>query len=420
MIFKENYNKKSKNYNKCLKMNRINYIFHLIPGFMPITRGGAEIFAFNLCKHLPKYCYKPIIITRGYKGLNKSDYYEGIMIKRFWNLLPEKIKRFGLGSLLKSKYLRMMVAFFDIIGELLLMLKLYKRYRIKIVHSSFIVPTGFIGVIFKIITGIPLIITVHGPADFYTTPKFIHPLLSLILKKADRVITVSKRLETDIKRKFQMKNVCTILNGVTPVKRPNNHERWVSKIMLKYQLDKNIHYPILIITGRLVKIKRVDLIIRAIPILKKSYPNIKLVILGEGIERSNLEKLGHQLKLDENIIMPGWIPENDKWGLLYGADLYIHLSREEGLSLSLLESQFAGLPVIVPKSNFVKEIINEGYNGLYLNGKLDAENISSKILQLLENPNLMKKFSGNALKNSNKFTLDAMVKNYVSEYQKIL
>jgi glycosyltransferase involved in cell wall biosynthesis len=397
-------------------MSDLNKVIHLIPGFLPITKGGAEYFALNLCKGLKKYSIIPIIVTRGYKNIPKSEILNGLMIKRFQNILPAKIKKFGLGINLKSKFLRMLVAIFDVVGELLVIFKLYHKYRVNLVHASFIVPSGLIGVILKKLLGIPVVITVHGPADYYTVPRFIRKFFPLILKNADKVIAVSDRLRRDIKKEMNIRNILTIKNGIKNFENRNK----ITETLSKYDIDKNIHEPILIMTGRLVAIKRINLLIESLPILITKYPNIKLIILGEGIEKANLKQIIKKLKIAKNVIMPGWVSETLKWKLLGISDIFVHLSKEEGLSLSLLESQFAGLPAIIPESEFAREVIKEGYNGLFISTPLRVKKISEKIDQLFSDKKLFNKMKENSKENSKEFTLESMIENYYLEYKKLL
>ncbi|MHA1268753.1 MAG: glycosyltransferase family 4 protein [Candidatus Helarchaeota archaeon] len=396
--------------------DELKYILHLIPSFYPVTGGGAENFALNLCMKIKKYGINQIIITRRYKGLLKKDVVRGVEVRRFSNFLPNKIKLFGSGINLRSKYLRMIVAMGDIISQILLLLKLNKKYKIKLIHSSFIVPTGLVGAICKKLINVPMVITVHGPADFYTVPKLIRKSLLTIVKSADLVITVSNRLELDIKKELKVEKVKTILNGIRYFDVAEYKNNMFFK---KYNIDKNTDSPLLIMMGRLVKIKRVDKLIKAVPLLKDKFPNVKVVILGQGIERKRLSMLAKELDVIENIIMPGWISESDKIQLLGMADIYIHLSKEEGLSLSLLESQLAGLPVVVVGSKYIKEIIIDGKNGVYLKEPLQVKNIVKCIVSLFLDKERMSMYSRNALKNANKFTLDKMVEMYYKEYTQL-
>jgi len=392
-------------------------VIHLIPGFFPITGGGAEYFVLNLCKGLKKYQIESIIITRRYKNLKKKEIINGLTVRRFENYLPEKIKKLGIGINVKSKYLRMLVALGDLLGELIILFKICRKLKISLIHSSFIVPTGLIGIIIKKLLKIPLIITVHGPADFYNIPKLLRKTFRYILKRADKVICVSKRLEKDIKKELRIKNTNTILNGTPKVDYSYYRNK---KILRKYELNKEINRPIIIMTGRLIKSKRNDLLIKAIPRLSAKFPGVKVIILGEGRERQNLFKLAKKLGVEGNIIMPGWVSEEDKRDFLGISDIFVHLSTEEGMSLSLIESQFASLPVIVPNSRFANEIIKNGYNGLYLKEPIKIEDIVKKIEIIYSNKDIYEKFSRNSLSNSTRFTLEKMVKNYYTEYKKIM
>lgn len=397
-------------------MRPIKKIIHIIPGFLPVSRGGAEYFALNLCRGLKKRGIDPIVVTRRYSKLSATDSINEIVIRRFRNILPNLIKRYAVGLNLRSKYLRMFVAFFDVIGAIILLMKLIRKYDVKILHSSFIVPTGFIGVLLKKFMKIRLIITVHGPADFYTIPKFLRKFLLLILNRADSVITVSKHLELDMRGQLGLKNIKTILNGVKgfDVSEYNN-----LKTIKGLNINRENNRPIVISTGRLVKIKRIELLIKSLEIVKRSYPNLKAIILGEGIERENIERLIDKLELRKNVIMPGWVSEMVKRKCLAISNIFVHLSREEGLSLSLLESQMAGLPAVVPDTAFASEVIKHNYNGIYVKEPLKPKNIAEKIILLINDEERLNKMKKRSKKVFKRFTLDKMVENYMKAYKNL-
>ncbi|MBD3228874.1 MAG: glycosyltransferase [Candidatus Lokiarchaeota archaeon] len=397
-------------------MSSVKKVIHLIPGFFPISKGGAEYFALNLCKGLLRSGITPIIVTRGYGKLPNSDSINRIMVKRFKNVLPNFLKRYAVGLNLKSKFLRMIVAIFDVVGAVILLIKIIRKYDIKVLHSSFIVPTGLIGVILKKLLKIKLIITVHGPADFYTIPRILRKLLVSILNRADSVITVSRHLEMDIRKEIEIRNISTIMNGIERVDFSKYNDL---KSIEEFNIDREINKPILISTGRLVKIKRTELLIKTLPIVRGRYPDLKTIILGEGIEREKLERLVNKFNLQETVIMPGWVSESTKRKFLAISDIFIHLSREEGLSLSLIESQLAGLPAIVPDRDFAGEIIIDNYNGVRIKEPINPKIIAEKIISLIKNEKKINKMKNRSKKVFEGFTLDKMVNNYIREYEKI-
>ncbi|MHA1650839.1 MAG: glycosyltransferase family 4 protein, partial [Candidatus Helarchaeota archaeon] len=308
-------------------------ICYMIPGFFPIAKGGAEVFTLNLCKSLLKQGHRVIIVTRNLK-LPSEAKIKGIYVKRFANILPYKIKYYGFGRFLRSKYIRMLVAGFDLIAVVPVLWNLHKKNKFHLIHASFIFPFGLAGLIFKNIFKLPLVITVHGPADFYEVPRFFNPILRFVLRRANAVAVVGEQLKKDLLKRLGYLPIKVVLNGI-PIKPFELTER-------ELQIENYSIYSrdfVILTAGRLVRRKNLDLLIRSIPKIQKKIAHSKLVILGSGIERKNLEKLIKDLQLESSIILPGWVSEEEKRKIFKRADIFLQLSYFEGLSLALLESK---------------------------------------------------------------------------------
>lgn len=96
--------------------------------------------------------------------------------------------------------------------------------------------------------------------------------------------------------------------------------------------------------GRLAPEKGLDILIAAWPLVLAEQPRARLVLIGEGPERPALEAQIHRLGLVASVELPGSSP--DPTPLLRQSDLFVLPSREEGMSLALLEAMALGLPVV--------------------------------------------------------------------------
>ena len=390
-------------------------VCHLIPGFFPITKGGAEMFALNLCKNLVIKGHRVQLLTRNLNLPREADF-EGVVVRRFTNILPFKIKYYGFGRFLRSRYIRMLVAFFDFLGAIPALWKLHRKNRFQIIHVSFILPFGLSGLIAKKILKLPLIVTVHGPADFYEVPRLLNPVLRFVLKRADAVVVVSQKLKSDIIKRLGNLQLKLIHNGIPllPYKSAENPE----------QIKKYNIFPedfVIITAGRLVRRKNLDILIRAVPEILGKITNCKLIILGSGIEKKNLQLLIEELKLSSSIIMPGWISEEEKVQLFKRANIFIQLSQWEGLSLALLESKAAGIPAVIVGSGNRLDPVSEKETGLILKPPIIPEKIVDCIETLYQDGDLRRKIGENVKKEAVKlYSLQKMVANYILVYEKVL
>lgn len=104
--------------------------------------------------------------------------------------------------------------------------------------------------------------------------------------------------------------------------------------------------PQAVFVGRLAKEKGLDTLITAWPIVRASYHEARLTLIGEGPERPHLEALVRSLGLGNSVDLPGQADSEDVADHLRRADLFVLPSREEGMSVALLEAMAMGIPVI--------------------------------------------------------------------------
>jgi glycosyltransferase involved in cell wall biosynthesis len=117
-------------------------------------------------------------------------------------------------------------------------------------------------------------------------------------------------------------------------------------------------------TGRLEKVKNLDLLLVAFRNIRLHWPQTKLVIAGEGDLMDALKQQCADLGLIDDVIWTGFYKDIPR--LLSAFDIYIQPSTNEGLSLSILEAMAAGLPVISTRVDSATEIITNDVNGLLI------------------------------------------------------
>lgn len=100
---------------------------------------------------------------------------------------------------------------------------------------------------------------------------------------------------------------------------------------------------------------------------KENLANIHVDFLGEGPQRVVLEELVKQYGLENHIEFYGSVPNVEVYRHLAANNIYILMSQNEGLPISIIEAMRAGLPVISTKIAGIPEIVKDGYNGLLLN-----------------------------------------------------
>jgi glycosyltransferase involved in cell wall biosynthesis len=168
--------------------------------------------------------------------------------------------------------------------------------------------------------------------------------------------------------------------------------------------------------GRLVKWKRVDLLIRAVSMLSNKFPEVELIVVGEGPELNNLKKLSNELKVENKILFVGSVYDPYTLGRYFKCSAVYALGGMGGLSLN--EAMVFEKPVICSICDGTeKKLVRENINGYYfINGDLDS--LVEKLSLVLQNQKLISVFGANSLKIiTNEVNINSVVGNYISAFK---
>jgi len=118
----------------------------------------------------------------------------------------------------------------------------------------------------------------------------------------------------------------------------------------------------IIYVGRLVEHKNVDLLIKALEIVKVDVPDVKAVIVGDGPDNEKLKSLVSELKLEKNVRFMGFLEDyNDALSLMKSSGIFASPSTREGFGMAALEANACGLPVVTVKHrmNAVMDLVTK-------------------------------------------------------------
>jgi len=147
----------------------------------------------------------------------------------------------------------------------------------------------------------------------------------------------------------------------------------------------------IIFAGRLIKEKNVEVLIKAVELVKKEIQDVKCIIIGEGPEKSKLERLVYDLRLEDNIKFVGFLEDyDDVISYMKSSEIFILPSTREGFGIVALEANACGLPVVTVnhKRNAVCDFIRNE-NGIVC--ELSEKEIRKGILVTLNRKREMKR-----------------------------
>ncbi len=246
-------------------------------------------------------------------------------------------------------------------------------------------------------------------------------------KIADMVITVSHAMRDElIGLGFEPEKVKVCYNGVDPEKYSPEKvpEEKIREVRERYGIgDSDL---MLLFLGRLVWIKGVHNLIMAMPYVLESFPNAKLVIVGLGDMRGYLERLVHDLRLEDVIKFRfEFIPEEERIAHYAACDTAVFPSIYEPFGIVALEAMSMKKPVVVGAAGTsgMREIVvprGPDQCGLHINPR-DPKDIAWGITNALSNPEERAAMGENGRKRVLKeFTWDIIAKKTVELYEQIL
>ncbi len=160
----------------------------------------------------------------------------------------------------------------------------------------------------------------------------------------------------------------------------------------------------LIAVGRLSKEKGFDDLLRLFKKLTNKHSNLKLNIVGDGLEKDNLLLLAKELKLGDKVIFHGYQNKSYINDLLQESSVYVMTSYTESFGLVLIEAMSYGIPCVAYDSaQGANEIIEDSKNG-YLIPNRDEEAMLKRIEELLQDEKLRKKIGKKARETSKKYS----------------
>ena len=190
----------------------------------------------------------------------------------------------------------------------------------------------------------------------------------------------------------------------------------------KKALKKTIGVPedkyMITFSGRLVQRKRLDVLLEAISLLRRSRQNFVVYILGTGELMEGLVKKSDNLHLQDSVVFRGNV--SNMLDYLQASDLYVITSDREGMPNSLLEAMACRLPVIATRIGGVVDVIEDKKNGLLVTSG-DVEELKDAILKLLGDERLSKSISQEAYRTiKENYYIDKVADKYISLYKRVL
>jgi len=336
--------------------------------------GGEGVATQNLCIRLSQRGHKVLFLT---SKVPHPPQVKNIEIVRFPSFyIPQK----GYFALALS---------FQIVP-------LLRERKIQIIHVNLPTFLGWQSFLAAKKLNVPCVAGFHVqvenviPHNFFLFPclkKIVEFWFSSFYKMADLLISPSN-LGKRILSRYTSKKVEVISNGVDfevfkcDFALPGEERGFREKFGLE-------DLPFLLYVGRLSREKNVFYLLEIMRVLKEENFPVRLVLVGKGELRKELEEKAHLKGLDEELIFTGFLPKEDLLSAYREADIFILPSLYELQSIVVLEAMAMGKAILVAKNtqSAACEMIKEGVNGYTFDLK-DPFDAANKIKFILSHPSL--------------------------------
>jgi len=236
---------------------------------------------------------------------------------------------------------------------------------------------------------------------------------AFVVKRVDRIIAVDAATKEFYINKFPQlqKKIAVIPVGInTTLFRPGNRD----ETRAKYHIDKN--EKVILYVGRFTREKGLDLLLKSFKKVKKEIPDCKLLLVGDGIERGNLENLAKELGLEDVIFIDSLEHDKIPW-IINCADVFTLCSLYEGMPTVVLEALACGVPVVSTDVGDVHKVVRDGETGYIVKTRTEEE-MSDKLIKVLLSNN--EKFKDNCIKTAQEYSWDLIAEKIVGVYNGVL
>ncbi|MGL4730046.1 MAG: glycosyltransferase [Clostridium sp.] len=293
--------------------------------------------------------------------------------------------------------------------------EIYKDFRFDLIHAHVAFPDGECALKLSKEYKKPVITTVHGQDINYTinlNESYKKKVID-VLEKSTSVVFVSNKLKNEaLKHTNKLVDFHVIANGIN--KEDIKQEK--SKIVKK-ELNGDEY---ILIVGNLIKTKGIDYAIKAFANIENKYPNLKMIIIGDGLEKENLKKLCQEKNIEHKVIFKGRLENTKVMDYMKNCLFFVLPSYKEGFGVVYIEAMAHGKSVIGCKGEGIEDVIENYKDGILVLPK-DINDLQKNMELLLTDIKVRNEIELNAKKKVlNNYTWENNADKNLKLYNKVI
>lgn len=297
------------------------------------------------------------------------------------------------------------------------MVDVVRHENLDLLHVHYAIPHASVAFLAKQILAtygikIPVVTTLHGTdITLVGKDKSFSPVVTFSINKSDGVTTVSENLKEQTLEYFDIDNHIEVIPNFIDLHRfqSKNHEHFKKAIAPN---DERI----IVHTSNFRKVKNTGDVVKIFEKINQKLPS-KLLMVGDGPERSKSEELARQLNIWDQVRFLGKQDAIEE--ILSIADLFLMPSGSESFGLAALEAMACKVPVISSNTGGLPELNVNGFSG-FLSDIGDIDDMAKHAIYILEDDNRLHTFKENALARAKDFEVSKILPHYERFYEQVI
>ena len=291
-----------------------------------------------------------------------------------------------------------------------------------VVHSQCELSTFGMARIIAAACNAPLIHTYHTVYEDYTHylhmnrrvgKRIVKAFSRNVLSDVDAVITPSDKIKEMLIDYRVNKPIYVIPSGIEMKHYGENHRKRRAEIRAKYGIQEE--EGLLVYVGRFAREKNIE---KLLHLLTKCHRSQRLMLVGDGPEREDLERLAEELHIEDRLIFTGMVDSAEVSDYYSAGDVFVSASQSETQGLTYMEAMASGRPILCLQDECLDGVVDNGVNSFVFN--TDREFL--KDLQLLENDRSYRIQMGSRAQKSirNRYSIEAFTDSCIRVYEEAM
>ena len=346
-------------------------------------------YVHDINRHLVRRGHSVTVVTPGDPSLAREDMFDGVRIVRFPLELPADLT---YGRVAQSRvtwlgrFARLAVMANYLEAQYRAILAQARDGPVDVIHAHWAIPTGPAAVMAARKLGVPSIITMHG-GDVYVNPEqgydfptrwYVRPALRWTLRHAGALTAITEDCRQHALRAGAPADRIRLVFNGTDLRRFSPAENG-------NRGDSRFGPHMIFACRQLFPRKGIRFLIEAAAQLKPRFPDLKVVLAGDGFERSDLVRLAEDLGMGPDVTFLGWVPNTELPPYYRAAALSVIPSLEEGFGIPAAEAMGCEVAVVASDAGGLPEVVEDGVTGLVV-PRGDSTALAQAIGSLLADP----------------------------------